>query len=815
MRHRIETWFRSAAGLIHDRAWVFILICVLAAAALGSQIPKLRIDTSNESYFHRSDPVLTVYNDFKAQFGTDELIIAAVEVPNVFDPAFLRRLQALHNELARNVPHLVDITSLVNARNTRGDADRLIVEDFMENFPENSTALDALKQRAMSNPLYINRFVSRNATMTSIVIETDLEQTRAPDDVMGGFDDGSVQDRAGEKQISRTKNEVAETVVNAVKNITDKYNSKDFPIRLAGVPVVLKVQKESMMKDMGRFMMLALATIGACLFLLFRRISGVFLPLMVVVLSLFSSLGLMGLFNVPFTLPSMILPSFLLAVGVGAAVHILSLVFRELEHGEDKRHASVHALGHSGIAVVLTSLTTAVGLASFSTTALAPIAFLGIFGSAGVMFSLFYTILLMPALLAVIPLKKKKQKTSGQRPNDRFDHLMDRITRFVAQRPKTITLITVILMAAGLASALQLRFSHNVLHWQPPSWECRKATERIDKIMGGTINIEVVVDTGRENGLYDPAILSDLDRLAQELKTYDDGKVKVANASSVADVIKEIHQALNENRPQFYKVPDNAALIPQEFLLFENSGSDDLEKLVDASFQKARFTLQIPWVDVFLAGGLTKALDKTFHETFDNRARVTTTGLMPLFIHTVRAASLSMAQGYVTAAILITLIMVMLVGGIRLGLISMIPNLAPVIFVMGLMYWLDLPLDTYTMMIGTIALGLAVDDTVHFLNGFRRYSSQGLDARQAIRQTLRTSGRSMLITTVVLSLGFFMFTFASMLNIQRFGYLTGLTLILALLADFLSVPALMILMYPEKQTAEKALPRPREIKGEI
>jgi predicted RND superfamily exporter protein len=523
----------------------------------------------------------------------------------------------------------------------------------------------------------------------------------------------------------------------------------------------------------------------------------------------------MGLFGVPFTLPSMILPSFLLAVGVGAAVHILSLVFREIGHGEDKRSAIVYALGHSGIAVVITSFTTAIGLASFSTTALAPIASLGIFGGSGVLLSLFYTVVLVPALLAILPLKKKKAKPSSERSNDRFDHLMDRITELVSRRAKTIAAVTLLLMVAGLGSALQLHFSHNVLEWQPSSWACRQATERIDKVMGGTINIEIVVDTGRENGLYDPEILKDLDRLAGELKTFDDGKVKVANASSVADVIKEIHQALNENRPEFYQVPDNAALIPQEFLLFENSGSDDLEKVIDASFRKARFTLQVPWLDVFYYTALLEKIQTSFQETFESRATVTTTGLMQLFVHTVKAASLSMAEGYITAAVLITIMMILLVGGLRTGLISMVPNLAPVIFVMGFMYWVDLPLDTYTMMIGTIALGLAVDDTVHFLNGFRRYFSQGMTAKEAVRNTLRTSGRAMLITTVVLALGFFMFTFASMLNIQRFGYLTGASLVLALLADFFAVPALMMLIHPSTQPAPRSISIPGKQKGAL
>ncbi len=149
----------------------------------------------------------------------------------------------------------------------------------------------------------------------------------------------------------------------------------------------------------------------------------------------------------------------------------------------------------------------------------------------------------------------------------------------------------------------------------------------------------------------------------------------MANASSVSDIIKEIHQALNENRPGFYRVPDNAALIPQEFLLFENSGSDDLEKVVDSSFRKARFTLQVPWLDVFYYTGLLKKIKGSFQTTFENRAEITTTGLMQLFVHTVKAASLSMAEGYVTAAVLITIMMILLVGGLRMGLVSMIPTL--------------------------------------------------------------------------------------------------------------------------------------------
>ncbi len=813
MQKRFESWFKAAAGLIYDRAWRIILITAVVAVGLGFQVTRLRIDTSNESYFHKTDPVLTVYNDFKAQFGTDELVIVAIEAPKIFDRPFLRRLGKLHRELAEKVPHLADITSLVNARNTRGKTDRLIVEDLLEHFPQSNAELGALRERVMANPLYRNRLISTDGTMTTIIIETDLADTRAPADVLAGFDDDAPDAGVPAKKNGRTKNEIAEAVVDAVQKIIENYDAGDFRIHLAGTPVVLKVQKAAMMQDMGRFMMLAILTIGTCLFLMFRRVSGVFLPLLVVVLSLFSTLGLMGICNVSFTLPNMILPSFLLAVGVGASVHILSLVFQRLGRGEDKRTAIAHAMGHSGFAVLITSFTTAVGLASFATTALAPVAFLGIFGGMGVLFSLFYTMLMIPAILALLPLKQSSSKHAKGRSHDWFDHLMDRVTQIVSCRPGLIITITLLLLVAGLASALQLQFSHNVLKWQPASWDCRRATETIDRVMGSTINIEVLVDTEKENGLYDPVVLNHLDRLARELEAFENGRVKVAKASSVADVLKEIHQALNENRPEFYRVPDNPDLIPQEFLLFENSGSDDLEKVTDSAFRLARFTVQVPWLDVFYYVPLLQKIETSFQAAFGHRAKVSTTGLLQLFVHTVKAASRSMAQGYVTAAVLITLMMVLMVGGLRMGLISMIPNLAPVILVMGLMYWLSLPLDTYTMMIGTIALGLAVDDTVHFMNGFRRYFSEGNDAKEAIRKTLDTSGRAMLITTVVLAIGFFVFTFASMLNVKRFGYLTGLTLVLALVADFLSVPALMMLIHPSTRSASQPVHISKEQKG--
>jgi predicted RND superfamily exporter protein len=177
--------------------------------------------------------------------------------------------------------------------------------------------------------------------------------------------------------------------------------------------------------------------------------------------------------------------------------------------------------------------------------------------------------------------------------------------------------------------------------------------------------------------------------------------------------------------------------------------------------------------------------------------------MIPLFGATVHAAMDSAAKSYVYALVIITVLMVLFIGDLRMGLVSMIPNLMPIILTMGIMGAAGLPMDMFTMLIGAIAIGLAVDDTIHFMHNFRRYYEESGDARDAVLRTLLSTGRAMLVTSVVLSLGFFIFAMASMYNLQRFGILTGFTIVTALIADFLVSPALMMVLHrPAGESAE-------------
>ena len=439
---------------------------------------------------------------------------------------------------------------------------------------------------------------------------------------------------------------------------------------------------------------------------------------------------------------------------------------------------------------------------------MAPIAELGRYAAIGVIIALFYTLLLLPAGLAALPAGSDGLERAGSNLRAGVDGALERIASWSIRNASPICIASLAIAAASIFLAAQLRFSHDILSWLPEDWPARQATHSVDQDMGGSVALEVVIDTRTENGLHNRENLVKLDRLAREIEASADGSIAVGSTWSIAGLLKEIHQALNENRSEFYRIPENERLIPQEFLLFENSGSDDLEDLVDAKFSTARFSMRVPWQDTLAYPPFIESVESRFRDAFGQSAKVTVTGIMNLMSRTLEAAIFSTAQSYVIAFSVIAVMMIALIGRTGTGLISMIPNLAPIALTLALMQVSGIPLNLFTMLVGSIAIGLAVDDTVHFMHHFHRYLERGESIEDAVRQTLKTSGRAMLTTSVILSTGFFVFCFATMSNLVHFGLLTGVTILTALAADFVLAPALMTLRY------RKVIERGRSKTGE-
>ncbi len=798
-RKRIEIGFEDWGHFIYRRRWSALSGCLLLTGWLLSFLPGLTVDNSTESFLLPDDPAVVVYNAFREQFGRDDSIVLAIETPDLFSLDGLARLKALHEAIESDVPHIVEVESLLNARTTRGEASRLIVGELLEKWPETSADLEALREIVLANPLYVDSLISADTKMTAIVITpATYSDVEGSDDSFAGFDDG-VESAASSGPVYLTDKE-GEAVIEGLNRLIERFEAPDFGLHLAGALVMTYRMNSTLASDLGVLMPAALGVMCLILALLFRRVGGVLLPVMIVVLSLMATLGLMIALGIPGSAAVQILPVFLLTVGICDAVHILAIVYRLRMEGKNEEDSVALALGHSGFAVLMTSVTTAVGMASFLTAEMASIADLGLLAPIGVMVAFVYTMVLLPALVAIFPMPVPKtgRIATGVFP---MEGALVAAGTFAARSPWRILFPTFLLIVIGVLGALQIRFSHDGLGWFPETDPLVVDFKAIDEGLGGSISLEVVVDTGEVGGLYEPEMMKAIERVSWDIQNVAVEPIVVRKTFSIVDIVKETHQALNENRPEMNRIPETRAAIAQELLLFENSGSDDTEDLVDSEFRIARISVRVPNVDALLFPPFIARVKTVLAERLGDGATFEVTGLMMLLSEIFESMIRSLLRSYAFALIVITPLMMLLLGSLRRGFVSMVPNLIPVLAVLGLMGWLDIALDSTTMMVGAMVIGIAVDDTIHFMHKFHRYFEESGDIEAAVRDTMRTTGSALLFTSLVLAAGFSVFALSDMSNFRIFGLLSSFAALVAFLADILVAPAMLSIVERSRRPA--------------
>jgi predicted RND superfamily exporter protein len=796
LRDRIDRAFEAWGRAVYARRYLVLGLCLLFLATMATFLPEMRVENDSQSYLHSGDPASLEYEEFQRRFGQDDRILIAIESPEIFGPAFLERLRAFHEDLETVLPHVREVTSLINVRQTRGEDDALIVEDLMEDWPETAEELEELRRRVFANPLYVDNVISRDGHFTTLSIEPVVYAggDRGVEEALSGFDEPTGSAGVSADRGDFLSEDEKRELVAALWPAVARHDGPDFRLFVIGGSVVASQITGRMTSDSGRNVSVTALVLVLFLFLLFRRISGILFPMAVVAAAMISDLGLMVWLDIPFSLVISILPIFILSVGVCYAVHVLVLVYQRLGTGGDREEAVAYAFNHSGLAILMTSLTTAAGLMSFLTAELAPVRNLGIIAPCGVFFAFFFTMTLLPALIGIFPLGA--QPRVGAPPDRNWSQrLLVWIGDLAVRRTRVILGTALVLVAVVGTGLFRVHFAHEPLEWLPADDPVRIASEVINRELRGATTAEVLIDTGRENGLQDPETLSRIERATRRVESIDRGALFVGKATSLVDIVKETHQALNANDSAFYRIPEDPLLVAQELLLFENSGSDDLEQITDAQFRHGRVTLRMPYVDAVLYRDFLEEIETAFAASLGDGTPVTVTGRSALAARTFGALIQSMARSYVFALSVITPLMMLLIGSIRIGLISMVPNLLPVFFTLAVMGLLDIPLDASSMMVGSIIIGLAVDDTIHFMHRFRFEFRLSGDTREAVRATLTTTGSAIFFTSLVLTTGFtVMGALGTLGNTVVFGFLCAFGIAVAFFANAFLTPALIKLV---------------------
>lgn len=783
---KFENWFAKLAEIVYDRKYIAFALMFFMTLGLASQIPKITIDTRDESFFHKNDPALITYNKFRDTFGQDDTFIIALQPKDGLNKEFFTLLYNVHNSLESSVPYIDEIKSLVNGRIMRADADTLYVEELMQDPPRTEADLQRILNLIDHYPLYESLLISKDKSIVSILIKAQAVKDMQQEDILAGFaDEAPPQVDDSKKYLSNAE---SIEITRAIHSVIEKYQGHGAGIFFSGTPAVIAELQMSIEHDLRLMIPLSFLLIVFFLLVLFRRFSGVIYPLIVVFLSLFASLGIMAIFKIPITMVTQIFPSFLLIVGIADSVHILTIFYREYQKQNDKRRAIVKALGFAGLPVLMTSLTTACGILSFVWADVASVVQLGYVAPAGVMLAFVYTVILLPALIGIFPVKQKNIRAASLLSFS--DRTFDAIARITTHRPLLVSIISAVLVVVASMAALSVKFSHNALTWFPENSPIRVATSKLDATNGGTVMLEVLIDTKTENGLQDPELLKKIDQATKAIPGMVVHNIKAAKAWSLADVVKETNRALNGDNEDAYVVPDNEKLIAQELLLFESSGSDDLENFTDSIYRTGRLSILAPFTDAILYKDYVDHV-KSYLQKLLPEANITLTGKIPLFVQMIKNVVTSMAKSYVFALVVITFLMILMVGRVRVGLLSMVANVAPILGILGLMGIKNIPLDLSTILIGSLILGLVVDDTIHFLHHFRRAFEETGAVEKAVRMTLHTTGRAMVITSMVLCGGFFIYTAAYLESNVRYGLLSGFAVLFALAADFFLVPSLL------------------------
>jgi predicted RND superfamily exporter protein len=515
------------------------------------------------------------------------------------------------------------------------------------------------------------------------------------------------------------------------------------------------------------------------------------MPLGLSLLSIVAVLGVAGWLGQPLNVASQILPPLLIAVGVSASIHLLSAFYRDFDANGDRRRALGRAIAHAGPATLTTGLTTAAGLASFALASdMAPVHQLGVLAPIGVLITLGLTLIGLPAGLACLAIQRAPNRNEAPLAI-RLGAWLGRVGVWTLQRPGRVLFGCGILASAALAGTLRIEANNDALAYFPKDHPIRTSTEIFDRSLAGSINLELIVDTGRAGGLHDPELLATFDALEKDVRSLARGDgPRLRKAFSLADLVRETHAALVGDAADTEPLPRDARLVAQELLLFEAAGADGLDRFAQDLDSKGRISLRGPWLPAKEYKALVPDVVRFLTHRLPDGVSVESTGLIVLFAEAVEATSRAFVESYGAALILISALMVAFLGSLRAGLLSMIPNVLPIAFTLGGMGWLSLDLDLFTLLIGSIALGLAVDDTIHLADAFRRFHRESGDLESAIRKGLETTGAAILTSSIALCLGFSGFMFSSMTNLAHFGALTVVCIGLAFAIDVLVLPAL-------------------------
>ncbi|MGK0289482.1 MAG: putative RND superfamily exporter protein [bacterium] len=841
----MNVYFAQIPDFVIRRKWIVWGAFLVSTILVVWGSTGVNVNMSMEVYFKDNDPTKISYNQFRNEFGSDEFLFITFRAKDgdIFSKESLTVLSKIQQELQNyrlklkkgeksELDHITDVKSVINANYMEANGNTLYSRPFVgENIPKTKADSDRLRKSAMSHPDYPLLYFSKDSKYGNIFLRTDFSAETVSQSIArikaeektkksGATDDDEEDDEEGfemgtsKQPVKIIKKEISKNVQFKATEM-DEYSrftaalwtilnkpeyKKHFEFYPVGNPIIMTFFQDIVMNEMGLIYLGTIAVIMVFLWILFRSFSAVIWPIAIVIFTVLWTVGLIGWFGATVTTMITTLILLLIVVGVADSVHILSgyLYFRNKKYDHIKSLQAVYK--KSGLACFLTSLTTSIGLLSLSFVPILPIRIFGISGAIGVLVAFLFTLILIPLMLDLWQPVSKKQAKIIQEGSEK-EHLVQKILHkfepLSYRYPVQVVMVFAVVAGFALYGLSKVRIDSNMTQILKKGTAVRTAIETVNRVMGGGQNLEILVNTGKEDGLKDPRIMNAIEKLQKALENHP--SKLVARTSSIVNVTKESNKAFHSGKQEEYRIPQKAAVLSNILFLSNQANPKDRRFIVSDHYDIARVTVSVKNIGSSHYVKLFADADKIIQEVFDPLKKnfpdlkVELTGGMVLMMKLLDYISWSQIQSFSISLVIISILLLFALGTVRVGLLAIIPNLFPIMTTFGIMGLLGIPLDIDTLIIAPIIIGIAVDDTVHFLTHLRAEYLKHHNLEKAIIGTFREVGQAITFTSIVLALGFSTMLFSSHLGLARFGALSAFAITSALLADFFLLPSLCIL----------------------
>jgi hypothetical protein len=751
---------RKVVEWIVDHPWAVLGAALAITVGFLLALPGLTTLTDFKEYMSKSDPAVQAMDRAEERYGSQTFFMVAVVAPDtIFKPETLEKIKAMREEF-EDLIGVEEAKGPLNSQVITGTEKALIVGPAApdEEIPRTPKAMEAYKQRVLGSRMLPDYIVSSDGKAAAISIKLTLDADET-------------------------------TVARQVIDIVEKYNQGPEKIYIVGLPYMSLVLNETMGKDLRLMLPLVILVIVIVLYLSFASLRGVLLPLLVVTLSTIWAVGAMALLGVPMTVLSFILPVILMAIGIAYGIHVLNKYYEGLAQGRSKREAVIETTLAMLSPVSMAGLTTVAGFLSLVSSFLIPQKQFGVFTALGVFAAMVLSLALIPALLALLPLPKRRAKL-------REGTLSRALAAFewtVVRHRRAVLALALVIFLVGLVGTSLVRVESSEEEFLGKENPVVQASHMMNEHFSGSRQLLVEFDSGRRDGLKDPELLERIVAFQEWLESKPG--VQIRKTISLADLVREMNQKFHADDPAYYTIPDDHKLIGQLLLLFTFQGGD-LDTMALQDFSAGEVTGLYPSVGSSEIVQLAREVRQYLEEHFpDVRAEmVGQTRVYARFTtQIVRSQAVSLTTSIVTAGLIVALLM----GSWVAGLVSLIPLVLTIVINFGLMGLTGTPLDISTLMVASIAIGIGIDYAIHFISRFRREFRESRDPNQALEVTIQTTGRGIAYNALTLALGFGVLLLSGFKGTQDFGLLIALTMIISSLSAFTVIPAVLITWQPK------------------